>query len=287
MSPGIPFRGGLRDRPPTPINWRDRPITPINWCDRPTTPNDLRDRPTTPNDLRDRPQSFMGWVAHLMPKMGGWVMADTPNPGIKMAGLKAHVPSRGRSQPQSSSEDFCYEPWNSIPGRFARSPDNPQRFARSPNNPQRFARWGDNLHQSMRWGDCPQPFMGWVAHLMPKMGGWVMANTPNPGIKMAGLKAHVPAGQFPQSSSEDFCYEPWNSIPGRFARSPANTHQLARSPDNPHQLVRSPNNPQRFARSPNNPQRFARSPSIIYGVGGASDAQNGWVGHGRYPESRH
>ena len=115
------------------------------------------------------------WVAHLMPKMGGWVMADTPNPGIKMAGLIAHVPAG--QFPQSSSEDFCYEPWNSIPGRSRRSPDNPHQLAR----------WGDNTHQSMRWGDCPQPFMGWVAHLMPKMGGWVMAQTPNPGIKMAGL----------------------------------------------------------------------------------------------------
>ncbi|MFZ4676867.1 MAG: hypothetical protein ACOYM4_14460, partial [Nodosilinea sp.] len=110
--------------------------------------------------------------------------------GIKMAGLKAHVPSRGRSQPQSSSEDFCYEPWNFIPGRFARSPNNPHQLVRSPDNP----------HQSMRRGDRPQSFMGWVAPLNSPMGGWVMADTPNPGIKMAGLIAHVPSrGQLPRS----------------------------------------------------------------------------------------
>jgi hypothetical protein len=206
------------------------------------------------------------WVAHLMPKMDGWVMANTPNPGIKMAGLIAHVPAG--QFPQSSSEDFCYEPWNSIPGRFARSPDNThqlarspdntQRFARSPDNPQRFARWGDNLHQSMRWGDCPQPFMGWVAHLMPKMGGWVMADTPNPGIKMAGLIAHVPSRgrSQPQSSSEDWGYEPWNSIPGRFARSPDNTQRFARSPDNPQRFARSPNNPHQLVRRGDRPQSF-------------------------------
>ena len=150
----------------------------------------------------------------------------------------AHVPAG--QFPQSSSEDFCYEPWNLIPGRSRRSPDNPQRFARSPDNPQRLARWGDNTHQLVRspdnpqrfarspnnthqlarspdnpqrfarspdnphqlvrWGDRPQSFMGWVAPLNSPMGGWVMADTPNPGIKMAGLIAHVPSrGQLPRS----------------------------------------------------------------------------------------
>jgi hypothetical protein len=56
MSPGILFRGGLRDRP--------------------TTPNDLRDRPTTPNGLRDRPTTPINWcdgaiaLNHLW---GGWL----------------------------------------------------------------------------------------------------------------------------------------------------------------------------------------------------------------------
>ena len=72
------------------------------------------------------------------------------------------------------------------------------------------------------------------------MGGWVMADTPNPGIKMAGLIAHVPAGQFPQSSSEDFCYEPRNLIPGRSRQLTDNPHQFMRSPNNPPKLVRSP-----------------------------------------------
>ena len=66
MSPGIPFRGGLRDRP----------ITPINWRDRPTIPNGLRDRPITPNGLRDRPTTPINWcdgaiaLNHLW---GGWL----------------------------------------------------------------------------------------------------------------------------------------------------------------------------------------------------------------------
>ncbi|MGB5971665.1 MAG: hypothetical protein WBG38_00015 [Nodosilinea sp.] len=79
-------------------------------------------------------------MAHSMPKMGGVAMADTPNPGIEadtpnpgieIAGLKAHVPARGRLF-QSSSEDFCDEPWNSIPGQSARLTANPQRLAISP-----------------------------------------------------------------------------------------------------------------------------------------------------------
>ena len=56
MSPGILFRGGLRDRP--------------------ITPNDLRDRPITPNGLRDRPTIPINWcdgaiaLNHLW---GGWL----------------------------------------------------------------------------------------------------------------------------------------------------------------------------------------------------------------------
>ncbi|MBE9139757.1 hypothetical protein IQ254_21590 [Nodosilinea sp. LEGE 07088] len=38
------------------------------------------------------------FVAHPMPQMGGWAIAQTPPPGIEMAGLKAHVPLRGQSR---------------------------------------------------------------------------------------------------------------------------------------------------------------------------------------------
>jgi len=75
-----------------------------------------------------------------------------------------------------------------------------------------------------------------------------MADTPPPGIKMAGLKAHVPAGQFPQSSSEDFCDERRNSIPGRSMGSPINPHPSMRSPGNPHPSMRSPDNPHQSPR---------------------------------------
>ncbi|MGB3135162.1 MAG: hypothetical protein WBB18_00030, partial [Nodosilinea sp.] len=112
---------------------------------------------------------------------------------------------------QSSSEDFCDEPWNSIPGRSARLSANPQRLAPLTDRPHRFA--------------------GCVALPNSPMGGVAMADTPNPGIEMAGLKAHVPArGRLFQSSSEDFCDEPWNSIPGQSARLTANPQRLAISP---------------------------------------------------------
>lgn len=146
------------------------------------------------------------FVAHPMPQMGGWAIARTPSHGIKMAGLTAYVPA-GQS-PQSSSDDVCSEPWNSIPGLARRSVDRPKPFTRLPHGPHRF--------------------VGCVALSNSPMG-WTMVDTPNPGIEMAGLKTHVPAGRCPQPSSEGFCNEPWNSILGRSGRSPGNPHQFMRS----------------------------------------------------------
>ena len=113
------------------------------------------------------------------------VSRHSPCPGIKMTGLKAHGPVGQSSQsPQSSSEDFCYQPWNFIPGRSGQWDSIPDIFP-YPGIP--------------RHSSCP-------------------GISPYPGIKMAGLKAHGPVGQFlrsPQPSSEGFGNQPWNFIPGR------------------------------------------------------------------------